>query len=115
LNPGLEQSVAVPIDANEAIDALWLSRDGRRMRAADIRQQIKQRTKAAFGLEVWPHLFRDCAVTELVDMAPGEIGIAADLLGHTSLQTTTRHYIQARGMTAHHRMQEMLESRRSEP
>ena len=51
--------------------------------------------QAAFGKAVWPHLFRDCAVTELVDCAPEEIGIAPDLLGHADLQTTQKHYIQA--------------------
>lgn len=110
----LLQSISPDADG-KAIDALWLSRDGRPMRASVIREQIESRTRAAFGHEVWPHLFRDCAVTELVDCAPEEIGMAGDLLGHASLQTTTRHYIQAKGMTAHHRMQEKIKSRRSEP
>ena len=63
------------------------------MRSAAIRQQIEERTKHAFGKHVWPHLFRDCAVTELVDCAPEEIGIAPDLLSHADLQTTKKHYI----------------------
>ena len=41
------------------------------------------------------------AVTELVDVAPSEIGIAPDLLGHAGLETTRKHYIQATGMKAH--------------
>jgi hypothetical protein len=44
-------------------------------------------------------------VTELVDCAPEEIGIAPDLLGHADLQTTKKHYIQAVGMKAHARVQ----------
>ena len=71
---------------------LWLGRFGTPLGSAAIRVQIEQRTKAAFGRAVWPHLFRDCAVTELVDLAPEEIGVAADLLGHAGLQTTQRHY-----------------------
>ena len=62
------------------------------MRSAAIRQQIESRTKQAFGKPVWPHLFRDCAVTELVDCAPDEIGIAPNL--------------------AHARFQEMVAARR---
>ena len=69
-------------------DRLWLDRSGRPMRSATIREQIIIRTKQAFGRHVWPHPFRDCAVTELVDCAPEEIGIAPDLLGHADLQTT---------------------------
>ena len=91
---------------------LWLGRFGTPLGSAAIRVQIEQRTKAAFGKAVWPHLFRDCAVTELVDLAPEEIGVAADLLGHAGLQTTQKHYIHAQGMTAHARVQEVIRSRR---
>ena len=51
-------------------------------------------------------------MTELVDCAPEEIGIAPDLLGHADLQTTRKHYIQAQGMTAHRRVQELIAARR---
>jgi hypothetical protein len=82
------------------------------MRSAAIRQQIETRTEQAFGRHVWPHLFRDCAVTELVDCAPEEIGIAPDLLGHADLQTTKKLYIQAVGVKAHARVQEVNAARR---
>jgi integrase len=72
----------------------------------------RTRTKQAFGRHVWPHLFRDCAVTELVDCAPEEIGIAPDLLGHADLRTTRKHYIQAQGMVAHARVQEVISAKR---
>jgi integrase len=91
---------------------LWLDRYGRPKRGAAIRTQIEIRTKQAFGRHVWPHLFRDCAVTELVDCAPEEIGIAPDLLGHADLATTKKHYIQAVGMKAHARVQEVIAARR---
>jgi integrase len=64
--------------------------------------------KGRFGGSICPHLFRYIAVTELVDCAPEEIGIAPDLLGHADLQTTKKHYIQAVGMKAHARVQEMI-------
>ena len=85
---------------------------GRQMRSGAIRHQTKTRTKEAFGKAIWPHLFRDCAVTELVDCAPEQIGIAPDLLGHAALQTTKKHDIQAVGMKAHARVQEMIAARR---
>jgi integrase/recombinase XerD len=80
--------------------------------SAAIRQQIETRTRQAFGKAIWPHLFRDCAVTELVDCAPAEIGIAPDLLGHADLETTKKHYIQAVGMKAHVLVQEVIAARR---
>jgi integrase/recombinase XerD len=91
---------------------LWLDRYGRPMRSATIRNQIESRTRQAFGKAIWPHLFRDCAVTELVDCAPEEIGIAPDLLGHADLHTTRKYYIQSMGMKAHARVQEVIAARR---
>jgi hypothetical protein len=77
-----------------------------------IRARIEARTKQAFGNAVWPRLSRDCAVTELVDCAPEEIGIAPDLRGYADLQTTRKHYIKAHGMTAHVRVREVIAARR---
>jgi integrase/recombinase XerD len=92
---------------------LWLGRQGRPAAASAIRHQIKGHTKRAFGRAIWPHLFRDCAVTELVHLAPEEIALAADLLGHSDLRTTRKHYIHAQGMTAHTRVQEVIQRRRA--
>jgi len=91
---------------------LWVDRNGRPMSSRAIHAQITLRTRQAFGNAIWPHLFRDCAVTELVDCAPEEIGIAPDLLGHADLQTTRKHYIQAQGMAAHRRVQDLIAARR---
>jgi hypothetical protein len=48
----------------------------------------------------------------MVDCAPEEISIAPDLLGHAHLQTTRKHHIQAVGMRAHARVQEVIAARR---
>ena len=93
-------------------DALWIGRFGTPIGAAAIRRQVTVHTREAFGQHVWPHLFRDCAVTELADLAPEQLASVADLLGHSNLQTTARHYLQARGMLAHARVQEMIARRR---
>ena len=82
------------------------------MRSGSVERQITLRTREAFGKAICPHLFRDIAVTELVDSAPDEIGIAPDLLGHADLRTTRKHYIQAQGMVAHLRVQEVIAARR---
>ena len=107
------QSIARRGEVEGAGGRLWLGRFGTPLGSAAIRVQIEQRTKAAFGRAVWPHLFRDCAVTELVDLAPEEIGVAADLLGHAGLQTTQKHYLHAQGMTAHARVLGMIQRRRA--
>jgi integrase len=91
---------------------LWLGRRGKPLSSGGIERLIATRTREAFGKPIYPHLFRDIAVTELVDSAPDEIAIAADLLGHTDLRTTRKHYIQAQGMVAHLRVQEVITARR---
>lgn len=63
---------------------------GRNLQFADVRAQIELRINSSFECHGEPHVLRDCAVTELVDMAPGEIRIARDLLGHSQLRTTEK-------------------------
>jgi integrase/recombinase XerD len=106
----------LPLRANAiaqvAGNHLWLDRWGRPMSSRAIRRQIERYTEQAFGKPIWPHLFRHCAVTELVDFAPDEIAFAPDLLGHADLETTQKYYIQAQGMTAHRLIQEVIAARR---
>jgi integrase/recombinase XerD len=82
------------------------------MTSGAVQRRIVVRTGEAFGKPIYPHLFRDIAVTELVDFAPDEIAIASDLLGHADLRTTRKHYIHAQGMIAHLRVQEVIAARR---
>jgi hypothetical protein len=98
--------------ADSASNHLWLDRWGQPTSSRAIRRQIGARTEHAFGKPVWPHLFRHCAASELVDSAPDEIAIAPDLLCHADLETTQRYYLLAEGMTAHLRVQEVIAARR---
>jgi hypothetical protein len=97
-----------------ATKRLWVDRWGQPMREHSMRDQINLRTRAAFGRNVWPHLFRHCALTGLVDHAPEQIAIAPDLLGHSSLQTTQKHYVLARGTRAHQAAQRSISEARQE-
>jgi integrase len=91
---------------------LWLGRRGKPLSSGGIERLIATRTGDAFGKPIYPHLFRTIAATELVDFAPDEIAIAPDLLGHADLRTTQKYYIQAVGMKAHLRVQEVIAARR---
>lgn len=70
-------------------------------------------TKRAFGVAINPHLFRDCAVTTVAIEDPEHIGIAAPILGHSSLKTTERYYIQAASLVASRRLGESIRTLRS--
>jgi integrase len=94
--------------------ALWLSFLGTRMTRAGIYGVVVARTREGLGRAVNPHLFRDCAVTSLAIEDPDHIGIAARLLGHSTVSTTERYYNQARGVEASRLIQQYLVSLRNE-
>lgn len=76
--------------------ALWISREGRRLAEGSLRTAIKKRTRARFGQDLTPHLFRDASVTSLVRDEPASARLTRVILGHASIDTTNRHYNQAR-------------------
>jgi integrase/recombinase XerD len=80
--------------------ALWVSRSGEKMEEPSMRDNIKRRTKAAFGHAVNPHLFRDCAATSFATDDPEHVRCIAPILGHTRLTTSEKHYNQADMLTA---------------
>jgi len=79
---------------------LWACTQGRGMGAQNLYKRICIRTEKAFGRAVNPHLFRDCAATSFALRDPEHVYAAAPLLGHGSLDVTTRHYNQATGLSA---------------
>jgi integrase/recombinase XerD len=76
----------------EPVTALWISKHGGPMGEAAITHQVRQRTAAAFGLPISPHMFRDCLATAVAISAPAEIDIVPVLLGQRSAKTAERHY-----------------------
>ena len=80
--------------------ALWVGKLGQKMPKATISYNIIQRTKAAFGHAINPHLFRDCAATSFATDDPEHVRCIAAVLGHTTLRTSEGHYNQATMRTA---------------
>ena len=72
-------ALMAPAGRGRSVDATLARPFGRAMTSHAIHARSLAH-RQAFGNAVWPHLFRDCAVTELVDCAPEEIRIAPDLL-----------------------------------
>ena len=87
---------ARPID-----DALWVSSDGSPMTEMAIYLRVCKNTRDAFGVAVNPHLFRDAAATTLAIADPGNVRVAAPLLGHRTFATTERYYQHAKSLQAH--------------
>jgi integrase/recombinase XerD len=79
---------------------VWASTKGRPLTPNAIARVITERTRKEFGKPVSPHLFRHSATTTIAILQPGRIGVARDLLGHSSLATTNAYYNKARSIDA---------------
>jgi integrase/recombinase XerD len=92
---------------------LWISRYCSPMSEGAIYDQITKLTRVKFGHELSPHLFRDSAATTIATEDPAHVYITKSILGHSSIQTSERHYNHARSLEASRRYQDrMLELRR---
>lgn len=87
---------------------LWVAATGSALAQGSLYDIVKKRTKAAFGIAINPHAFRDFAATTLAIHDPKHVRLAAPVLGHTNFKTTEKYYIQARSLDAHRRYTETL-------
>ena len=81
-------------------NALWVSPSGGALTYSAIWPILARHTVRRLGIRIAPHDARDAAATTWAVAAPDQIGVARDLLGHSDLRTTTRHYNRARGIEA---------------
>jgi integrase len=93
-------------------DHLWISWRGRPMSDFVVYASIVARTKAAFGVAVPPHRFRDSAVTSMGEENPELIWIAPALLHHADRRIAEKHYDQARDAKAVRAWQSHVRARR---
>ncbi len=96
--------------ARPAGASVWVSSDGSPLGQEGMSGRIELRTREAFGKAINPHAFRDASATTLVIADPARARSAAPLLGHRSLATTEKHYIQATGLEAQRSYLEVLEA-----
>lgn len=91
---------------------LWASAKGCPLGDDAIYRRVCQHTLDTFGHPINLHLFRDCVATTIAVEDPANVAIAAELLGHASLATTERWYIQAGTMEAAHAHQQEINNAR---
>lgn len=94
---------------------LWISTRGTPMSEQAIYLNTCRMTEELFGQRVNPHLFRDCAASALATDDPEHILAIARILGHKSIETTTRHYNQSQMTAAGEILHEVLAGLRSVP
>jgi integrase len=78
---------------------LWVSPQGGALCYGAI-TQVFSRLSSRLGLHITPHDVRDAAATTWALSAPDQICVARDLLAHSNLRTTIKHYNRARGIEA---------------
>ncbi|NQU71176.1 MAG: site-specific integrase [Rhodospirillales bacterium] len=111
LNPYLDHyldAVRSQFPGADRHDGLWASSRARPMGPEAVYERICIRTRQAFGFSINPHLFRDIAATAIADRDPVHVMAARDLLGHSTLSTTERHYNQAQALHAGRRYQDAV-------
>jgi integrase len=80
--------------------ALWVSPKGGALSYSAIWPIFTRHAKKRLGIHISPHDARDAAATTWAIAAPDQINVSRDLLAHTDLRTTTKHYNRARGVEA---------------
>jgi integrase len=81
-------------------DALWVSETATPMAAISIHNRFRRHTKAAFGVAVSPHLFRDSAATAIATNGPAHVRAIMPILGHARPATSETHYNHAHSLDA---------------
>ncbi len=79
-------------------DALWVSREGSSMAYRYLKKRIPTITMRELGIKISPHLFRDIAVTTLVQESPEHARLTRPLLAHASYGIVDRHYNHAKSI-----------------
>lgn len=75
---------------------LWIGRKGAHaLRPTSVTSVISGTTQLHLGRAVSPHLFRDCGATDIALLAPEDVGITKDVLGHKTLASSQKFYNQA--------------------
>jgi site-specific recombinase XerC len=84
------------------------------MPANDISIRVTKTTRKYLGRDLSPHLFRDCAATEVALERPELIGMTKHLLGHMTLASSQKFYNQATSFTAFSRHADVIRKLREE-
>lgn len=79
---------------------LWVGDDGRPLTYHHIGPKIATITKRLTGMRIPPHFFRDSAATTLARESPDSARLVRSVLGHSSFETSERHYNHARSIEA---------------
>jgi integrase/recombinase XerD len=79
---------------------LWVSAKGGALSYSAVGPVLTRNTTKRLGIRISPHDARDAAATTWAIAASEQIRVARDLLAHSDLRTTIKHYNRAKGIEA---------------
>jgi integrase len=91
-------------------NALWPSIKGGMMAYTFVGTTVSAITRRELGIDISPHLFRDCAVYSIATKAGTEMGIAPPLLQHTDSRVMQEHYNKGATVEAARSLQSIIRS-----
>lgn len=94
---------------------LWVTRRGTPLPQEQFSIRIPKLTMEYLGRSISPHLFRDCAATEIAHHAPKLVGITKDVLGHAILISSQTYYNQAGSVSATRKYSNLINGLRRKP
>lgn len=81
-----------PVLAGPGVPWLFPGKDGNAKSTDRMREQITEAVHELEGLDVTPHFSRHFGAKHYLDAHPGAYGVVRLVLGHKSVNTTTRYY-----------------------
>ena len=91
---------------------LWITQFGNAYTYAGFQRQLPKLTLQEFGVALRPHAFRSIAATSIAMDDPGHVSIIADVLRHSTLATSQKHYNRADGVKAISDLQQLVQELR---
>ena len=86
-------SVFRPLLSDGPSSSLFVSCSGKAKRTTTYASQFAQFIRRETGLELNPHLMRHLAANRVIDADPRDAEVARQLLGHRSIDTTRKFYV----------------------
>jgi integrase len=91
------------------VKELFLNQRGEAASSMTIRSRVKKISIDLFGVDLSPHAFRGAVVSAYTTVHPEDLLAAQSLLGHTTINTSLRYYIQPDEATTQARVRVWLE------
>ncbi|WP_203070586.1 site-specific integrase [Falsiroseomonas ponticola] len=99
-----------PLHSGQSTSSWLFARsDGSHWPRTEANQTLQDITAKYIGVPVNPHLVRAVIAEILEEAAPGALGLARDVLGHRSIQTTEAHYARRKAARSRRLHQETMD------